>query len=75
MAGRLHNMVDGEGRQVQTVVPLPDGTLRVTLEEISKLGARQRILSFGKQLVALDEPASLKAELAEEAAEIVRRLT
>lgn len=71
---RVHDMVDGDGRQVQRVEQLDDGTLRVTVQEISELRARQRILAFGEHLVAVEAPDMLRRKLRKEAESLERCL-
>ncbi len=64
LAGRIHDMVDGEGNVVQQVAVTPTGELRVVIHEVSELRARQRLLAFGAQLLGVEEPESLREALA-----------
>lgn len=66
LAGRLHDLSDGEGQIVQQVTTLPGGELRVIIHEVSELRARQRLLAFGRHLRGVDEPARLRATLQDE---------
>lgn len=75
LAGRLSDMHDGDGRRIQAVANLPDGSLRVTIEEVSELRARQRLLMFGRSLLAVESPEWLRARILEDIQSLITRLS
>lgn len=72
---RVLDLRDADGRSVQSVETLADGCIRVTLEEISLIRARQRLLLFGEHLLAVEEPPELRDEIVRSVAALAARFS
>ena len=70
---RVLTLHDAAGRPIQTVTPLPDGTVRVRFEDCSLLRAQQRLLNFGRHLLAIESPDELREQVAAAIAELAAR--